>query len=300
MSRFVLLLSVPLTACAAGAPQPRPEDFPLHGRSDLHGLPDRPGAGTDRGDGPDHEPDHGHLRFAAVNLFGVAANGRGRGAATPTRSTDRSGGPGPFSLALKPTGEEVCDLVEVGNYSAGRDLSARARPRDTQRSQRPGHQSLSPAPRLELDAQARQHDVAPQSTPSAKIRLVAAARGDRHDELEARHDVELLAATAERAGPRLEGAAGPGRDRRLTENRQCRAASARPRRHARGRRDASIQEAGTTCRPSHRPRVITSWPMRARSRGASRGFPMTPTAAPPSAPSRVVAMPSGANKVAFA
>jgi hypothetical protein len=124
MSRFVLLLSVvALTACAAGAPQPRPEDFPLHERDQIFTLDYRIDRKPDRTEatGLITSRTTATFRFAAVNLFGVAANGRVVSRDTYTVNGS-FGGPQSFSLALKPTGEEVRYLVQVGNYSIGRDL----------------------------------------------------------------------------------------------------------------------------------------------------------------------------------
>jgi hypothetical protein len=124
MSRFVLLLSVvALTACAAGAPQPRPEDFPVHERDQIFTLDYRIDRKPDRVEatGLITGRTMSAFRFAVLNLFGVAANGRVVSRDTYTVNGS-FGGPQSFSLALKPTGEEVRYLVQVGNYSIGRDL----------------------------------------------------------------------------------------------------------------------------------------------------------------------------------
>ena len=124
MRRFVVLLSViVLTACAAGAPQPRPEDFPLHERDQMFTLDYRIDRQPDRVEavGLITSRTTASFRFATVNLFGVDANGRvvSRDAYTVNGTF---GGPQSFSLALKPIGAEVKYLVQVGNFSLGRDL----------------------------------------------------------------------------------------------------------------------------------------------------------------------------------
>jgi hypothetical protein len=123
-SRFVLLLSViTLTACAAGAPQPRPEDFPLHARDQIFVLDYRIDRKPDRVEAVDPITARtmSVFRFAVVNLFGVAANGQVVSRDTYTVN-GTFGGPQSFSLAIKPTGAEVRYLVQVGHYSLGRDL----------------------------------------------------------------------------------------------------------------------------------------------------------------------------------
>ena len=85
-----------LTACAAGAPQPRPEDFPLHERDQIFTLDYRIDRKPDRveAEGLITSRTTASFRFAVVNLFGVAANGRVVSRGT-TRSTGRSAGPSP-------------------------------------------------------------------------------------------------------------------------------------------------------------------------------------------------------------
>jgi hypothetical protein len=124
MSRLALLLGmIGLAACAAGAPQPRPEDFPLHERDQIFVLDYR----------IDRQPNRVEavglitsritttFRFAQLNLFGVAANGRVVSRAT-YRVNGTWGGPQSFSLTLTPTGEEARYQLHVGHYSIGRDL----------------------------------------------------------------------------------------------------------------------------------------------------------------------------------
>ena len=121
MSRFALLLGVvALTACAAGAPQPRPEDFPLHERDQIFMLDYRLDRKPDRVEavGLITSRTTAAFRFAVVNLFGVAANGRVVSRDTYTIN-GTFGGPQSFSLALKPTGEEVRYQVQVGNLLPG-------------------------------------------------------------------------------------------------------------------------------------------------------------------------------------
>jgi hypothetical protein len=123
MRRFALLLgAIVLTACAAGAPPARPEDFPLHAHDQIFVLDYR----IDRH--PDRVEAVGLItartttvfRFAVLNFFGVDANGR-----VVSRKTDTVdgtfGGPQSFSLALKPAGTEARYQLQVGNYSLGRD-----------------------------------------------------------------------------------------------------------------------------------------------------------------------------------
>ena len=124
MKRFVLLLSViGLTACAAGAPQPRPADFPLHEHDQVFVLDYRLDRQPNRVEavGLITSRTTTTFRFAVLNLYGVAANGR-----VVSRDSyvinGTFGGPQSFSLGLKPTGEEVRYQLQVGNYSLGRDL----------------------------------------------------------------------------------------------------------------------------------------------------------------------------------
>jgi hypothetical protein len=121
MSRFVVLLGViVLTACAAGTPQPQPQDFPIHERDQVFVLDYRIDRQPDRVEavGLITSRTTSSFRFADLNLFGVDANGR-----VVSRAMDlvngSFGGPQSFSLSLKPTGAEVKYLLQVGNFSLG-------------------------------------------------------------------------------------------------------------------------------------------------------------------------------------
>jgi hypothetical protein len=123
MKRFVLLASmIGLTACAAGAPQPRPEDFPLHANDQIFVLDYRIDRQPNRVEavGLITSRTTTTFRFAELQLFGVAASGRvvSRGSYLINGTW---GGPQSFSVALTPTGEEAKYQLQVGNYSIGRD-----------------------------------------------------------------------------------------------------------------------------------------------------------------------------------
>lgn len=123
MHRFVLLVGViVLAACAAGGPPPRPEDFPLHAHDQIFVLDyriDRPPARVEAV-GLITARTTTVFRFAALDLYGVDANGR-----VVSRARDvidgTFGGPQSFSLGLEPAGTEVRYQLQVGNYSLGRD-----------------------------------------------------------------------------------------------------------------------------------------------------------------------------------
>jgi hypothetical protein len=123
MKRFVLLASmIGLTACAAGAPQPRPEDFPLHANDQIFVLDYRIDRQPNRVEavGLITSRTTTTFRFAELQLFGVAASGRvvSRGSYLINGTW---GGPQSFSVALSPTGEEAKYQLQVGNYFIGRD-----------------------------------------------------------------------------------------------------------------------------------------------------------------------------------
>jgi hypothetical protein len=121
MRRLLLLLGmIGLVGCAAGAPQPKPEDFPLHARDQVFVLDYR----------IDHHPDRVEavglitsrttetFRFARVDLFGVTADDR-----VVSRGTylvnGTWGGPVSFTVRLTPDGKEATYKLQVGNYSLG-------------------------------------------------------------------------------------------------------------------------------------------------------------------------------------
>jgi hypothetical protein len=124
MKRFVLVASmIGLTACAAGAPQPRPEDFPLHERDQIFVLDYRIDRQPSRVEavGLITSRTTTTFRFAELQLFGLTDNGRvvSRGS---YRVNGTWGGPQSFSVALTPTGKEARYQLQVGYYSVGRDL----------------------------------------------------------------------------------------------------------------------------------------------------------------------------------
>lgn len=121
MRRLLLLLGmIGLVGCAAGAPQPKPEDFPVHARDQVFVLDYR----------IDHHPDRVEavglitsrttetFRFARVDLFGVTADDR-----VVSRGTylvnGTWGGPVSFTVRLTPDGKEANYKLQVGNYSLG-------------------------------------------------------------------------------------------------------------------------------------------------------------------------------------
>jgi hypothetical protein len=124
MRRFVLLLvACGLTACAAGTPPPRPEDFPLHEHDQIFQFDYRLDRQPNRVEavGLITSRSTTTFRYATLNLFGVAANGRVVSRASWVVN-GTWGGPQSFSLALTPTGHEVRYQLQVGNYSLGRDM----------------------------------------------------------------------------------------------------------------------------------------------------------------------------------
>jgi hypothetical protein len=124
MIRFVLLLGmIGLAACAAGAPQPRPEDFPLHERDQVFVLDYRIDRQPNRVEavGLIASRTTTTFNFAQLNLFGLNESGRVVSRAT-YRVNGTWGGPQSFSLTLTPTGEEVRYQLQVGYYSVGRDF----------------------------------------------------------------------------------------------------------------------------------------------------------------------------------
>jgi hypothetical protein len=75
MKRLVLLAVIGLAGCAAGAPQPRPEDFPLHARDQVIELDYGIDRHSDRVEavGLITSRNTTAFRFAVLNLFGVTA-----------------------------------------------------------------------------------------------------------------------------------------------------------------------------------------------------------------------------------
>jgi hypothetical protein len=125
MNRLVLLAIVGiigLVGCTAGAPMPRPEDFPLHSRDQVFVLDYRIDKQPDRVEavGLITSRSTTTFRFAALNLFGVTEDGRvvSRGSYTVNGTWP---GPQPFTVRLDPTGKEARYTLQVGNFSVGRD-----------------------------------------------------------------------------------------------------------------------------------------------------------------------------------
>jgi hypothetical protein len=121
MRRVVLLLGmIGLAGCAAGAVPPRPEDFPIHERDGVYTLDYRIDLQPEQIEAVGLVTSRTTLafRFAHLNLFGVAANGR-----VVSRGSDRVDGtlgrPQSFSVRLKPSGEEVRYQLQVGNFALG-------------------------------------------------------------------------------------------------------------------------------------------------------------------------------------
>jgi hypothetical protein len=122
MNRLVLFGMIGLAGCAAGTPQPRPEDFPLHERYQIFVLDYRIDQHPDRVEavGLIASRTTPTFRFAVVDLYGVTGEGR-----VVSRGSDvingTFGGPQLFSVKLTPTGREVRYQLQVGNYALGRD-----------------------------------------------------------------------------------------------------------------------------------------------------------------------------------
>jgi hypothetical protein len=124
MSRFMLLLGMMgLAGCAAGAPPPRPEDFPIHERDQIFVLDYRIDRLPDRVEavGLIASRITNTFRFAQLQLFGITPDGRvvSRGG---YRVNGTWGGPVSFTVTLTPTGQETQYKLQVGHYSVGRDL----------------------------------------------------------------------------------------------------------------------------------------------------------------------------------
>jgi hypothetical protein len=121
MKRLLLLLGmIGLVGCAAGAPQPKPEDFPLHAHDQVFLLDYRIDRHPDRVEavGLITSRSTTTFRFAAVNLYGVTAEDRvvSRGSYVVNGTW---GGPVSFTVRLTPDGKEATYKLQVGNYSLG-------------------------------------------------------------------------------------------------------------------------------------------------------------------------------------
>jgi hypothetical protein len=117
MRRLLRLLAMTvLVGCAAGAPQPKPEDFPLHARDQVFVLDYR----------IDHHPDRIEavglitsrttetFRFARVDLW--SDGGRPGRAAAPI--WNGTWGPVSFTVSSRRT-ERSMRKLQVGNYFSG-------------------------------------------------------------------------------------------------------------------------------------------------------------------------------------
>ena len=109
-----------LVGCAAGAPPPKPEDFPLHAHDQVFLLDYRIDRHPDRVEavGLITSRSTTTFRFAALNLFGVTADDRvvSRGGYVVNGTW---GGPVSFTVRLTPDGKEENYKLQVGNYSLG-------------------------------------------------------------------------------------------------------------------------------------------------------------------------------------
>ena len=108
MRRLLLLLAlIGLAGCAAGAPLPKPEDFPLHSHDQVFLLDYRIDRHPDRVEavGLITSRSTTTFRFAAVNLYGVTADDRvvSRGSYVVNGSW---GGPVSFTVTLTPDGKK--------------------------------------------------------------------------------------------------------------------------------------------------------------------------------------------------
>lgn len=124
MNRLVLLMLIGVVGCAAGTPSPpQPADFPLHARDQLFELDYRIDRHPDRVEavGLIASRTTRTFRFATLNLYGVAADGRvvSRGSYVINGTW---GGAQSFSVQLTPTGREARYELNVGNYSLGLDM----------------------------------------------------------------------------------------------------------------------------------------------------------------------------------
>jgi hypothetical protein len=126
MNRLALLAMlgiVGLAGCTAGAPQGRPEDFPIHARDQIFVLDYRIDRHPDRVEavGLITSRTTTSFQFAALNLLGVTEEGRvvSRGSYIVNGTF---GGPQSFTVGLTPTGKEVRYEFHIGNYSLGRGL----------------------------------------------------------------------------------------------------------------------------------------------------------------------------------
>jgi hypothetical protein len=121
LRRFALLVGMTsLAACAAGAPQPQPSDFPLHEHDQIFVLDYRIDRQPDRVDavGLITSRTTTTFRFAELQLFGLTEDGRvlSRGV---YRVDGTWGGPVSFTVTLTPTGQEARYKLQVGFYSIG-------------------------------------------------------------------------------------------------------------------------------------------------------------------------------------
>ena len=121
MRRRLLLVSIiGLVGCAAGAPPPRPEDFPLHAHDQVFLLDYRIDRYPDRVEavGLIRSRTTATFQFAAVSLYGVTAEDRvvSRGSYVVNGTW---GWPVSFRVKLTPSGKEEKYKLQVGNYSLG-------------------------------------------------------------------------------------------------------------------------------------------------------------------------------------
>jgi hypothetical protein len=124
MKRLVLLAMIGVAGCAAGATRPpQPADFPVHSRDQIFELDYRIDRHPDRVEavGLIASRTTRTFRFATLNLYGVAADGRvvSRGSYVINGTW---GGAQSFSVRLTPTGKEERYELNVGNYSLGLDM----------------------------------------------------------------------------------------------------------------------------------------------------------------------------------
>jgi hypothetical protein len=117
---FALVVALAFTACGPQAPPLQLSELPLHERDQIFTIDYRIDRRPDRvtAVGLVESRNTVYFRFAAVNLFGVAANGRVVSRGT-TIVYGSFGGPQQFSVSVTPTGEEARFQIQIGDYAIG-------------------------------------------------------------------------------------------------------------------------------------------------------------------------------------